>query len=46
MLDRQALELDDDDVAAINQADAEIVHGEFVDFDAFSAEMRKRFPRR
>ena len=35
--------LTDEDVDAINEAEAQIDRGEFVDFDTFAAEMRKKF---
>ena len=34
--------LNDDDVRAIKQADAQIDRGEFVDFDVFAAKARKK----
>jgi Arc/MetJ-type ribon-helix-helix transcriptional regulator len=40
------VELDDEDLAAIAEADAEVERGEVVDFDAFRAEFEKRFPKR
>ena len=37
--------LTDEDVSAINDADDEMDRGEHVEFDAFSAEMRKKYNR-
>jgi len=42
MLTGEQFELADEDVEAINEAEAQIDRGEFVDFDTFAAEMRKR----
>jgi Arc/MetJ-type ribon-helix-helix transcriptional regulator len=36
------LRLTDEDAAAIAAADAQIDRGEFIDFDAFAAEMRRK----
>jgi Arc/MetJ-type ribon-helix-helix transcriptional regulator len=36
--------LTEEDARAITEADAEIDRGEFVDFDAFAADMRAKFP--
>jgi Arc/MetJ-type ribon-helix-helix transcriptional regulator len=38
--------LTDEDVDEIRRSDAEIDRGEFVEFDAFAAEMRKKYPSR
>jgi Arc/MetJ-type ribon-helix-helix transcriptional regulator len=43
MLDNQDAALTDEDLDAINQADAEIDRGQFVDFDAFADQMRKKY---
>jgi Arc/MetJ-type ribon-helix-helix transcriptional regulator len=40
---REGAVLSDEDAAAINEADAEIDRGEFVDFDTFAAEARKKY---
>ena len=37
--------LTEDDVTAINESEAQIDRGEFIDFDAFSSQMRKKFGR-
>ena len=42
MLAGEEFELTDDDVEAINEAEDQIDRGEFVDFDSFAAELRKR----
>ena len=42
MLAGEQFELTDKDVEAINEAEDQIDRGEFVDFDTFAAEMRKR----
>jgi Arc/MetJ-type ribon-helix-helix transcriptional regulator len=42
MLTGKQFELTDEDVEAINEAEDQIDRGEFVDFDTFAAEMRKR----
>jgi Arc/MetJ-type ribon-helix-helix transcriptional regulator len=36
--------LTDADLEEIRQSDAEIDRGEFVEFDSFAAEMRKKYP--
>ena len=43
MLAGEEFELTDEDVDAINEADDQIGRGEFVEFDTFAAEMRKKF---
>jgi Arc/MetJ-type ribon-helix-helix transcriptional regulator len=43
MIDREAIELSDEDIAAIEQSDAEIDGGEAVEFDMFATEMRKKY---
>ena len=43
MLAGEDFELTDEDVDAINEAEGQIDRGEFVDFDTFCAEMRKRY---
>ncbi len=46
MLDQQEHEFDDDTAAAINRAEDQIDRGEGIDFNVFSAEMRKKFVSR
>ena len=41
----EAVELSDEDVEAINEAEEQIVRGEVVDFDTFAAEMRNKYRR-
>jgi Arc/MetJ-type ribon-helix-helix transcriptional regulator len=43
MVDEKTLTAED--IAAINQAEAEMDQGKFVDFDVFAAEMRKKYGR-
>ena len=43
MMEDEAVELTDEDVRAIAEADAAIDRGEFVDFDTVAAEMRKKY---
>lgn len=43
MRDRADAELTDEDVDAINESEAQIDRGEFVDFDGFAAAMRKKY---
>ena len=43
MLDGVDHKLTEADVAAIDEADAEYDRGEYVDFDTFAAEMRKKY---
>jgi Arc/MetJ-type ribon-helix-helix transcriptional regulator len=40
---REAAELSDEDADAINEAEAQIDSGDFVDFDTFAAEARKKY---
>jgi Arc/MetJ-type ribon-helix-helix transcriptional regulator len=42
-LDSESDEIDDETAAAINRAEEEIDRGEWVDFEQFAAEMRKKF---
>jgi predicted transcriptional regulator len=42
MMDEEVT-LTDEDVAAINEAEAEIDRGEYVDLQEFAAQMRKRY---
>ena len=37
------MELDEEDITAINESDAQIDRGEFVEFSTFAAEMRKKY---
>jgi Arc/MetJ-type ribon-helix-helix transcriptional regulator len=39
----QAMELGEEDVSVINESDAQIDRGEFVEFSAFAAEMRRKY---
>ena len=43
MFDRDALELDEDTIAAINRAEAQIDRGEGIDFKTFATQMRDKF---
>ena len=43
MIDREIASLTGDDLAAIDASEAEIERGEGVDFDDFSAAMRKKY---
>jgi Arc/MetJ-type ribon-helix-helix transcriptional regulator len=43
MREQEASEPDDEDIAAINEAEAQIDRGEFVEFSQFAADMRKKF---
>ena len=43
MMDEEAMPLTDQDLKALDRADEEIDRGESVDFDAFAAEMRKKY---
>lgn len=43
MLAQADAELTDEDVDAINESEEQFDRGEFVDFDAFAAEMRKKY---
>jgi putative addiction module CopG family antidote len=42
----ESVELSDEDIEAINEAEAQIDRGEFIDLDTFAAEMRTKYPRR
>jgi Arc/MetJ-type ribon-helix-helix transcriptional regulator len=43
MLAHEDAELSDEDVDAINESEEQFDRGEFVDFDAFAVEMRKKY---
>ncbi len=43
MFERDAIELDQETIAAINRAEAQLDRGEGIDFKQFAAERRKRF---
>jgi hypothetical protein len=43
MLAGEGFELTDEDAEAINEAEDQIDRGDFVEFDTFAAEMRKKF---
>ena len=45
MDDGEDLELTDEDVAVIQESTQQIERGEYVEFDAFAAEMRKKYRR-
>jgi putative addiction module CopG family antidote len=42
----ESVELTGEGIEAINEAEAQIDRGEFVDLDTFAAEMRTKYPRR
>ena len=46
MHDHADVSLTEEDLEEISKSDAEIDRGEFVEFDAFAAEMRKKYPSR
>ena len=45
MDEREEYALDDEDVAAIIESEEQIDRGEFVEFETFAAEMRKKYSR-
>jgi Arc/MetJ-type ribon-helix-helix transcriptional regulator len=45
MDEREEFALDDEDVAAIIESEEQIDRGEFVEFETFAAEMRKKYSR-
>jgi hypothetical protein len=46
MLSGGPVELTDEDVAVINESEDQIDRGEFVDFDTFAAELRRKIAGR
>ena len=45
MVEREEFALDEEDVAAIIESEEQIDRGEFVEFETFAAEMRKKYCR-